>query len=186
LIEPGSPPPRLAIVVPVPSLVVLMGPAGAGKSTFARRWFAPDEILSSDALRAAVAGDPADQSASATAFAMLHRQLGRRLAAGRLTVVDATNIGRGARRSLLIRAHRTGRPAIAIVLDLPGPVVHQRNAARTERVVDARVVDDQLAALRRTLAVGQLAAEGFAAVHTLSSTMELENVRLVRAGDART
>ena len=185
MIGSGPPPPQLDIVVPDPSLVVLLGPAGAGKSTFARRWFAPDEILSSDALRAAVAGDPADQSASAIAFATLHRQLGQRLAAGRLTVVDATNVRRGARRSLLLRARRTGWPAIAIVLDLPAPVVHQRNAARIERVVDARVVDDQLAALRRTLVAGQLAAEGFAAVHTLSSTMELDGVRLVRAADAR-
>jgi protein phosphatase len=161
-----------------------MGPAGAGKSTLARRWFAPDEVLSSDALRAAISGDPADQSASAPAFAILHRELLRRLRAGLLTVVDATNVRRAARRSLLLRARRAGRPAVAIVLDLPPPAVHARNAARLERVVDARVVDRQLAELRQTLLTGQLGAEGFAAVYRISSDRELDAARVVRVAPA--
>jgi predicted kinase len=168
------------IPVPSSSLVVLVGPAGSGKSTFAARWFAPDEVLSSDRFRAAVAGDPADQSASRVAFALLHRELGRRLAQGLLTVVDATNVRRSARLSVVLRARRTGRPAIAIVLNLPVSVVHRRNAARLERVVHPAVVDTQLADLRRTIALNQLAVEGFSAVHLLSSTGEVEGARLVR------
>jgi predicted kinase len=178
---PDRPPTARRIVVPEPSLVVLLGPAGAGKSTFARHWFAPDEILSSDALRAVVSGDPADQSASTAAFAILHRQLGRRLAAGLLTVVDATNVLRAARRSLLLRARRSEQPAVAIVLNLPAPLVHQRNAGRVERIVEPGIVDRQLADLERTLALGQLGREGFSAVHVLSSPTEIDGVRLVRA-----
>jgi protein phosphatase len=183
LIDGGAIARRLDIVLPDPSLVVLMGPAGAGKSTFAQRWFAPEEILSSDALRAVVSGDPADQSASAAAFAILHRQLGRRLGAGLLTVVDATNVRRPGRRSLLLRARRAGRPAVAIVLNLPASLVHQRNAGRRERVVEPGVVDRQLADLGRTLA-GQLGHEGFSAVHVLSSATDVDGVRLVRARTA--
>jgi protein phosphatase len=170
------------ILVPEAALVVLLGPAGAGKSTFARRWFTPDEILSSDELRALISGDPADQSVSPTAFAILHRQLARRLTAGLTTVIDATNVRHGARRSLLTRARRVARPAVAIVLDLPRGTVHERNAARLERVVERAIVDAQLAALARTLALGQLAAEGFVAVHVLSSVAEVDAVQVVRPG----
>ena len=112
-----------------PSLVVLIGAAGSGKSTLAARWFAPEEILSSDALRAFVSGDAADQRATKQAFAILQRTLDRRLMAGRTTVVDATNVTARARRELLAIARRAGVPAIAIVLDLPPAVVHARNAA---------------------------------------------------------
>jgi protein phosphatase len=172
------------IVVPDPALSVLVGPAGAGKSTFARRWFATEEILSSDALRELVSGDPGDQSASGPAFAILHRELSRRLAAGLLTVVDATNVRHSARRSLLVRARRAGRPAIAIILNLPAPTVHERNAARLERVVAPDVIDDQLAALERSLALGRLAAEGFVAVHVLTTASEVDCLELVRVRTA--
>jgi protein phosphatase len=183
---PGSVanPAAAEIRVPDPALVVLVGAAGAGKSTFAGRWFRADEILSSDALRAQIAGDPADQSASAAAFALLHRRLRDRLLAGRLTVVDATNVRRPARRSLLVHAVRAGIPAVAIVLDLPRDVVHARNAARRERVVEAAVIDRQLADLGRTLGQNRLAEEGFAAIIRVGSAEDLGSltVRRIPAG----
>ncbi len=170
--NPGDPEIRL----PDPSLVVLIGAAGAGKSTFAGRWFMADEILCSDQLRADISGDAADQSATAAAFALLHDRLGDRLRAGRLTVVDATNVRRSARRSLLVRATEANLPAVAIVLDLPRETVHARNEARRERVVESAVIDRQLADLGRTLARDQLAAEGFLAVTRITSTAELQGL----------
>jgi nitrite reductase/ring-hydroxylating ferredoxin subunit len=80
------------IVVADPSLIVLVGAARLRKSTFAARHFAPAEILSSDAYRALIAGDETDQRATKSAFGRLHRELRQRLAAGSLSVVDATNI----------------------------------------------------------------------------------------------
>ncbi len=172
------------IVIPDPSLVVLVGPAGSGKSTFAARHFAADEVLSSDAYRALLSGDEADQRTTRTAFSMLHREVVRRLAAGRLVVVDATNVEQRARRTLVERAKAAGIPAIAIVLDLPPDVVHARNAARTARVVDPSIVDRHLARLARMLGDGGItdgmAREGFAAVHLLRSVPEMDDAVIKR------
>jgi predicted kinase len=167
------------VTVTDPSLVLLVGAAGSGKSTLARRLFAGDEILSSDALRAVVSGDEADQSASRTAFSILHRELARRLTAGRLTVVDATNLRREHRRPLLDRAQAAGVPATAIVLDLPAELVRAQNAGR-ERVVDADVIDRHLAWLRRSVDGGQLTAEGFAQVVVLRTPEDAAALRIER------
>jgi predicted kinase len=159
-----------AVEVPVPGVVVLVGAAGAGKSTLAAAAFAMDEILSSDELRAAVSGDPADQSATRVAFGILHRELIRRLAAGRLVVVDATNLTEAARAAVLRRASIAGAPTLALVLLPPAAAVHARNLRRPGRSVPADVVDRQLAAAA-SLGVDEAAirarlrAEGFTAVH---------------------
>ncbi|HEX5828079.1 MAG TPA: AAA family ATPase [Candidatus Limnocylindrales bacterium] len=173
------------IPVPDPSLVVLAGAAGSGKTTFARRHFAPDEVLSSDAYRGLVAGDPFDQAATAPAFAALHRELARRLQTGRLTVVDATNVSPRARRALLARAADARVPAIAIVLDLPREVVLARNAARPGRAAvpeDAvRAQLDALAATLRPDASGRHAGlAGFDAVHVLATPAGVDRAEVVR------
>ena len=171
------------IAIPDPSLVVLIGAAGVGKSTFAARHFGPSEVLSSDAYRALISGDPADQGATRVAFGRLHRELGRRLAAGEMTVVDATNLEAAARRGLLQRSKAAGMGAVAIVLDLPEPVVLARNAARIGRVVDERVVRKHLARLRAAIdrsAAAGLLVEGFSSVVVLRDPLELEELTVVR------
>ncbi|MGP1674373.1 MAG: AAA family ATPase, partial [Candidatus Limnocylindrales bacterium] len=152
---------------------------GAGKSTLAGRLFAPDEVLGSDALRAMVAGDERDQRASRSAFGILHGKLERRLAAGRLTVVDATNTRREHRRPLVARARRAGVTAVALVLDLAPAVVHAQQAGR-DRQVAAEVIDRHLASVRRTIDGGQLAAEGFAIVEILRSLAALDALEIER------
>jgi predicted kinase len=170
------------IAVPDPSLIVLIAAAGAGKTTFAARHFDPSEVLSSDGYRALISGNEAAQDATGAAFGRLHRDLDRRLAAGRLTVVDATNVERTARRALLARSRAAGIAAIAIVLDLPAEVVVGRNAARVGRVVDEHAVRRHLARLRHTLdrPDAGLAAEGFSQVVVLRDPQEIDSIRLVR------
>jgi protein phosphatase len=172
--------PRL--VIPDPSLVVLVGPAGAGKSTFAAHHFAADEILGSDAFRAWVGRSEADQGATARAFALLHRELERRLGAARLTVVDATNVEGRARGALLSRATAARLPAVAIVFDLPFGVVLARNAARATRVVDPAVVERHLGLLRTAIDRGDLESEGFERVYRLRQPREVDAAVIVRAG----
>jgi protein phosphatase len=182
---------KRVVEVFVPGAVVLVGAAGAGKSTLAAATFTPDEILSSDALRAAVTGDPADQSATRVAFGVLHRELIRRLTAARLVVVDATNLTESARAAVLRRASIAGAPAVALVLLPPAASVHARNRRRASRSVPADVVDRQLAA---AAALGgdeaeirtRLRREGFAAVHVwLGPEAEDASVEVVRHAPAK-
>ena len=172
------------LLVPDPSLVLLVGAAGAGKSTFAARHFAPSEILSSDAFRAAVAGDEADQRVSRIAFALLFRDLERRLAAGLLTVVDATNAARAHRAALLRRAAAAGVPAAAIVLALSTETVLARNAGRPRRV-DEEVVRRQLGRVADSIAPGGLELEGLAGIAVLRTPDEVAGVAIRRVPAVR-
>ena len=157
--------------VPALSIVVLVGVAGSGKSTFAARQFATTQVVSSDACRAMVADDARDQSATAAAFEVVHLVVARRLAAGRLTVVDATNVEAAARRPLLELAREQDVPAVAIVLDLPTDLAAGRAASRADRAVPAEVVRRQEAYLDASLPT--LSSEGFSAVHVLRSEADV-------------
>ena len=164
--------------VPELSLVALVGVSGSGKSTFAREHFGPFEVLSSDFCRGLVADDQNDQTATADAFDVLNYIAGKRLAAGRLTVVDATNVQRDARRKLVELAKAYDVLPVAIVLDLPEQICVARNAERPDRAFGARVVHRQRDQLRRSLR--GLAKEGFRKVHVLTSVEEVAAVTVVR------
>ncbi|HUF07002.1 MAG TPA: AAA family ATPase, partial [Candidatus Binatia bacterium] len=167
------------IVLPSDALVVLVGIAASGKSTFSRAQFAPTEILSSDALRAMIADDPGAQGATDDAFDLLRRVLAMRLRRGRLTVVDATNVEEWARAELISVARRHRRPCVAIVLDLPLPLVLERNATRPGHRPPPAALRRQQRWLTDSLA--SLDDEGFAAIHRLRSADEISATRVERA-----
>lgn len=167
------------LVVHDPSVVVLVGAAGSGKSTLAARLFAPKEVLSSDAFRAAITGDERDQRATGAAFRAIGRGLDRRLVAGQLTVIDATNVTRADRRPWLAAAARRGIPAVAIVFDLARATVIGHDAGR-DRVVGSDVIDRHLTALRHSLAPNALASEGFASVLVLTSPADAATLVIER------
>jgi protein phosphatase len=174
------------IAIPGGSLVVLIGVAGVGKTTFAARHFRPEEVLSSDAFRGIVGEGEWDQRASRPAFAALHRALDRRLVGGRTSVVDATNVTGWARGALLARATASGSPAIAIVLDLPLAVCLAQNRARATGArsvaVPARAIRQQFRELKRSLRdPSALLLEGFDEVYRLGSPEAIEAVRFVRS-----
>ncbi|GGY24773.1 polynucleotide kinase-phosphatase [Streptomyces djakartensis] len=160
------------------SLVVLVGASGSGKSTFARRHFKPTEIISSDFCRGLVSDDENDQSATKDAFDVLHYIAGKRLAAGRRTVVDATSVQSDARRQLIDLAKRYDVLPIAIVLDVPEAVCAERNAARGDRAdMPRRVIQRHTRELRRSLR--HLEREGFRKVHVLRGVEDVENATVV-------
>ncbi|MBI3746158.1 MAG: AAA family ATPase [Chloroflexi bacterium] len=168
--------------VPRNAVVLLVGAAGAGKSTFARRHFPADAIISSDALRAAITGDVTDQTANGRVFAAVHRALEDRLATGRLAVIDATNLTTAARRGIRERAAAARVPVIAIVLAPAAEVVHRQNRSRPDRRVPDAVVDRHLAALSRLLERDGLVAEGYAPVLVLRSAAEIATIEVRLAG----
>src|SRR5579875_3031397 len=122
--------------------------------------------------RCSAGDDDNDQAATGDAFEVLHYIAAKRLAAGRLTVIDATSVQPGARRPLIELARSQHVPAVAIVLDLPRATCAERNAARPERAFSPHVLRQQAEQLRRGL--HGLRREGFHRVYVLGSAAEVE------------
>lgn len=168
----------MTITLPELSLVLLIGPSGCGKSTFARKHFKPTEVLSSDYCRGLVSDDENDQSATKPAFEVLRLIAAKRLAAGRLTVIDATNVQRESRKPLLELAREYHVIPAAIVFDLPEHLCLERNLTRTDRDFGPHVIHTQRRDLLRD--VRHLQRDGFRYIHTLRSTEEVEEAQIVR------
>lgn len=160
------------------SLVVLIGASGSGKSTFAKKHFLHTEIVSSDYCRALVSDDENNLAATADAFDVLHYIAGKRLAAGRLTVADATNVKPEDRKPLIELARQFHCLPVAIVLNMPERICQERNHVRTDRRLGDHVARNQLNSLRRSLR--GLEREGFRHVLILASPEEAESIALER------
>ena len=153
------------IKIPELCVVALVGVTGSGKSTFAANHFLPTEILSSDFFRGLVADDEGDQSSTSAAFDVLHYVAAKRLDAGRLCVVDATNVQPTARKSLINLAKAHHMLAVAIVLDVSESTCIARNASRPDRQFGPHVLRNQRSQLRRS--IRGLRREGFSRVFHL-------------------
>ena len=168
----------MKLTIPELALVVLIGPSGAGKSSFARKHFKPTEVLSSDYCRGLVSDNENDQAATPDAFEVLQFIARKRLAAGRLTVVDATNVQPEARKPFIALAREFHCLPVAIVFDLPEKVCHERNRSRPDRDFGPHVVRQQTQQLRRSLR--GLEREGFRHLHRLATPEEVDAVAIER------
>jgi predicted kinase len=153
---------------------VLIGPSGSGKSTFAARHFLPTEVISSDFCRGLVSDNENDQAATGDAFEVLHFIAGKRLAAGKMTVVDATSVRPEDRRPLVSLAKQYHCLPVAIVFNLPPAVCLERNASRPDRDFGPHVVRQQNQSMRRSLK--SLRREGFRHTFELHSPDEVEGM----------
>lgn len=168
----------MKLEIPDPSLVLMIAPSGAGKSTFARAHFGPHEVLSSDALRGWVSNDETNQEASHDAFAVLNTILDRRLARGLLTVVDATNVQPDARKPLIALARKHHVFVSAIVLELDVDTCVERNKSRPDRSFGARVVRGQHERMKQSLR--HLDDEGVRYVHRLQGVEQIAQAEIIR------
>ena len=166
------------ITIPELSLVVLIGPSGCGKSSFARAHFKATEVLSSDFCRGLVSDDENEQAATKDAFDVLHYVARKRLAAARLTVVDATNVQPEARKPLVELARDYHVLPVAIVLNMPERLCQERNQNRPDRQFGPHVVRNQAQQLRRS--IRGLEREGFRHVFVLTSPEEVAAVQITR------
>ncbi len=168
----------MKITIPELSLVMLIGASGSGKSTFARQHFQPTEIISSDYCRGLVSDDENNQAATADAFEVLHFIAAKRLAAGKLTVIDATNVQPESRKPLLELARKYHCFLVAIVLDLPEKLCADRNQERPNRNFGNHVIRRHVKSLRRSLR--NLDREGFRYVHILRTPEDIAAVQIER------
>jgi len=123
-------------------------------------------VLSSDFFRGLVSDDENDQAATGDAFDALYYMLAKRLARGRLAVVDATNVRAEDRKRLVEHARQYHCFAIAVVLNASEKTCLERNRNRPERSFGPHVVRRQLGDLKR--GIRGLEREGFRYVHVLN------------------
>jgi F420-dependent oxidoreductase-like protein len=142
--------------------VILVGASASGKSHWAAQWFDPDQVVSSDRLRAMVGTGERDQRASRDAFEVLDLIVTKRLRRRLTTVIDSTGLEPARRAGWRALAERHSVPAYAVVFDPDAAIVHERNRARGSPV-PRKVVASQIDAADRACDV--LSEEGFAAVH---------------------
>ena len=168
----------MRVTIPEFCLVVLAGASGSGKSSFAREHFAPTETISSDYCRALVRDDATALDATDDAFDVLHFIARKRLAARRLTVVDATNVRPEDRKRFVGLAREYHALAVAVVFDLSEKLCRERNAARPDREFGPHVVRNQIRTLRRHSR--RLGREGFRYTFRFSSEEEVAAVEIER------
>lgn len=162
------------ITIAPDALVLLIGPAGSGKSTFAERWFPAEAVISSDGLRKSIA--PSGKKRRLDVFAPLLAATERRLALAALTVVDATNTDWMRRSQLVALARRYQRPSAALVFALALDELLARNLARLSGRVPPATIKQQREAVARD--IERLDLEGFEQVQVFGSPGELDRISL--------
>ena len=169
---------KFTIEIPEFCLVAMVGATSSGKSSFAKKYFKPTEVLSSDFFRGMVSDDENDQSVSGDAFDLLYYAANKRLSNMKLTVIDATNIQQSARKRILELAKEQNVHAAAIVLNLPESLLQERNKARPDRNFPERVIRQHCREVQRC--IRDLKREGFRFVYVINSPEAADNAEIIR------
>lgn len=169
------------IRLPDDALVVLAGPSGSGKSSWAAEWFRPEQIVSTDRLRAVVGLHEHDLRASDDAFAVLEEIVARRLARGLLTVIDTLGMDADRLTAWLATARDHGRSAHLVRFDTDPAACRRRNKARPD-AVPANVLSAQL---KKWAVVRDDVGAGFDAVHAPSAVRIVPHALLGHAVGSR-
>lgn len=174
----------LLLTVPPRTLLVLGGPAGSGKSTFA--WnliethqhlgFKPTMIVSSDTCRAIVCDDDNNQQANRDAFDLFYFILHKRMFQGRFTIADSTALQASARLKILEVARRHNYFTSLLLFNISPATCMQRDKGR-ERMVGEQVITYHTGLLQRTIA--EAPTEGWHQIHVLNEQRMQIEIRIV-------
>ncbi|MBA2368186.1 MAG: polynucleotide kinase-phosphatase [Candidatus Protochlamydia sp.] len=164
--------------IPNLSIVVLVGPSGSGKSSFARKHFKPTEVISSDFCRGLVSDDENNQGCSKDAFDVMYYIAAKRLAAGKLVVIDATNVQKELRQNLLKLAKQYHCIPVAIVCNIKEKICLARNTQRSDRFLKEEVIRNQVQQLKQSLR--SLKMEGFRHIYFMDTPEEMDEASVER------
>lgn len=152
------------ITIPRRTLLVLCGPAGSGKSTFAAQRFAETTIVSSDRCRAMICDDETNQMVNRDTFELFHLIIQKRLSLGYFTVADSTALQADARRKLRDVSRHFGYFGCLLIFNIAPEICLERNKNR-HRMVEERVIPYHTGLLQRTIL--DAPREGWELIHVL-------------------
>jgi predicted kinase len=152
------------ITIPRRTLLVLCGPAGSGKSTFAAERFGATTIVSSDHCRAMICDDENNQTVNRDTFELFHLIIQKRLFLGRFTVADSTALQPDARRKLRELSRHYGYFGCLLIFNIAPEICLERNKNRL-RLVEERVIPYHNGLLQRALL--DTPQEGWEQIHIL-------------------
>lgn len=167
----------MRIEIPQLALIAIVGASASGKTTFAHKYFKPNEVLSSDFFRGMVGEEENDQSVTNEAFELLYKAAALRLTLGRSAVIDATNLQKNSRKSIIELAKRQNVHAVAIVLDIPMKTLLERNNQRSDKQLSEGTIRRHYEQLHSS--IKSLKKEGFRFVYMLSEN-DVDNAEIVR------
>ncbi|GHO43908.1 AAA family ATPase [Ktedonospora formicarum] len=161
------------ITLPQRSLIVLCGPAGAGKSTFAQHLvhqnlhagFAPSMVISSDYCRRIIFDDETNQQANRETFDLFHFIITKRMLQNRPTIADSTALTWDARHKLLELAHRHNYLTCLFIFNI-SPEICLRHEQQRQRRVGIDVINYHFGQLQNLLS--EYPREGWHQVYQLS------------------
>lgn len=144
-------------------VLMMVGPAGSGKTTLARQFAAGagGAVVSYDRHQRAIPGDDGVESVSPRALAAAWQELTTCCAAGTPVVVDGTHSQAERRARVRAIASAAGYDTVAVVVLTPLEVCQARQDRRVRKVPPADVARQHAAI---TAALPELTGEGYAAV----------------------
>jgi predicted kinase len=172
----------LTIHVPSRTLLVLCGPAGSGKSTFAAQRFRPSMIVSSDACREMVCDDATNQQVNRDTFDLFYYIINKRMFNSRFTIADSTALYADARGKLLDLARRHGYLAALLIFNVSEQTVIERNQGRP-RSVEPQVIPYHARLLQQTLL--EAPNEGWDRLYVLGENTINVSVKIVENAGQR-